>query len=77
MSDRVTYTLNDGVATIALDDGKANALGSGMIADINGALDKAEADGAVVILTGRDGMMSGGFDLKEIGNGPQLSLIHI
>lgn len=74
MSDRVTYTMGDGVATIALDDGKANALGSGMIADINAAFDKAEADGAVVILTGRDGMMSGGFDLKEIGNGPQDSL---
>ena len=74
MTDRVTYNLNDGVATITLDDGKANALGSGMIADINAALDKAEADKAVVILTGRDGMMSGGFDLKEIGNGPQDSL---
>lgn len=74
MSDRLTYTLNDGVATIKMDDGKANALGSVMIADLNDALDKAEADGAVVILTGRDGLMCGGFDLKEMGNGPQDSL---
>ena len=74
MSDRVTYTLNDGVATIKMDDGKANALSSAMIADINAAFDKAEADSAVVILTGRERIMSGGFDLKEIGNGPQAAL---
>jgi len=74
MSDRVSYELNDGVATIKMDDGKANALGSGMIAELNAAFDKAEAEKAVVILTGREGMMSGGFDLKEIGNGPQDSL---
>jgi len=74
MTNRVTYSLDDGVATIKLDDGKANALGSGMIADINAAFDKAETDKAVVILTGREGMMCGGFDLKEIGTGPQDSI---
>ncbi len=71
MSDRVSYNLDNGVATIKLDDGKANALGSTMIDEINAAFDKAEADDAIVVLTGRDGMMSGGFDLKEMGNGPQ------
>ena len=74
MSERVTYSLDGGVATIKLDDGKANALSSSMIGEINAAFDKAEADNAIVILTGRDGMMSGGFDLKEMGDGPQDAL---
>jgi len=70
----VTTTLKDGVAIIALDDGKANALGAQMWADLNAALDEAEAADAIVVITGRDGMMSGGFDLKEMGNGPQDAL---
>lgn len=71
---KVTTTINDGVAVIALDDGKANALGSAMWAELNSAMDDAEAAGAIVVITGRDGMMSGGFDLKEMGDGPQDAL---
>ena len=74
MSSPVSYDFHDGVATIKMDDGKANALGSAMWADLNAALDKAEAENAVVIFTGRDGMFSGGFDLKEMGDGPQDAL---
>ena len=43
---------DDGVAVIRLDNGKVNALSPDMQAEINQALDKAEADGAVVLLTG-------------------------
>ena len=71
---KVTTTINDGVAIIALDDGKANALGSAMWAELNAALDEAEAADAIVVITGREGMMSGGFDLKEMGDGPQDAL---
>ena len=74
MTNKVTYTFDDGVAIIAMDDGKANALGSQMWAELNEALDKAEKDDAIVIITGREGMMSGGFDLKEMGDGPQDAL---
>lgn len=74
MSNKVTTTINDGVCIIALDDGKANALGSVMWAELNAALDAAEEVDAIVIITGRDGMMSGGFDLKEMGDGPQDAL---
>ena len=59
MAGKVTTTLNDGVCIIALDDGKANALGSAIWAELNAALDEAEAADAIVIITGRDGMMSG------------------
>lgn len=69
MSDIVTYTLEDNIATIAMDDGKANVLSTEMIAQLNSALDKAESDGAIVVLTGREGMFSGGFNLKEMQAG--------
>ncbi len=74
MSAKVTTKIDDGIAVITLDDGKANALGSQMWAELNAALDEAEAANAIVIITGRDGMMSGGFDLKEMGDGPQDAL---
>ena len=57
-----------------MDDGKANALGTQTWAELNTAFDKAEKDDAIVILTGRDGVMSGGFDLKEMQAGPQEAL---
>jgi enoyl-CoA hydratase len=65
----VTYAHEGGVATIAMDDAKVNALSPAMQADINAALDRAESDQAVVILTGRSGVFSGGFDLKVLRGG--------
>ena len=59
-----TYELHDGLATIAMDDGKANALSAAMLAELSAAFDRAEADGAVVLLTGRERTFSGGFDLR-------------
>jgi len=65
----VNYHLDDVVATITMDDGKVNALSPAMQAEISKALDQAEADGAVVVLTGRDGVFSAGFDLGVIRGG--------
>ena len=59
-----SYELDDGIATITLDDGKANALSAAMQASIHEQLDRAEADKAVVVLTGRAATLSGGFDLR-------------
>ena len=71
MTDRVTYELEDAVATITLDDGKVNVLSPAMLADIGAALDRAEADHAVVVLAGREGIFSAGFDLTVLrGGGP-------
>jgi enoyl-CoA hydratase len=69
MAELVTYQLEKSVATITLDDGKANALSPVMLTAINAALDRALADKAVVIVTGRSGIFSGGFDLKVMGRG--------
>jgi enoyl-CoA hydratase len=62
----VTYELADGIATITIDDGKANAITEALIAEIRAALDQAEGDGAVVVLAGRPGRFSGGFDLPTL-----------
>jgi enoyl-CoA hydratase len=64
MTDLVSYVFADGVATLTMDDGKANAMGPGMQAALNAAFDRAEADKAIVVLTGRPGVFSGGFDLS-------------
>lgn len=63
---RVTYECDGSIATIRLDDGKVNALSPAMQAEINAALDQAESDRAVVILTGNDKAFSAGFDLSII-----------
>ncbi|AOY86878.1 enoyl-CoA hydratase [Marinobacter salinus] len=70
MTDLVDYQLNDGVATIAIANGKANALSHEVFEALNSALDRAEQDEAVVILTGQPGIFSGGYDLKEMQKGP-------
>ena len=69
MDQLVSYRLLDGVATIVMDDGKVNALSRQMLASVADALDRAAADGAVVVLTGRAGIFSGGFDLKVLRAG--------
>ena len=69
MAARVTYQLTDSIATITMDDGKVNALSSEMLGEINAALDQAVSDRAVVVLTGREGILSAGFDLKVLSAG--------
>lgn len=65
----VDYSLNDGVATVVVNNGKANALSHEVFEELNKALDQAEQDKAVVILTGQPGIFSGGYDLKEMQKG--------
>jgi len=64
------YRNENGIAHILLDDGKVNALGSTSIADVNADLDQVlEEDAAAVIISGRAGIFSAGFDLKELQSG--------
>ena len=70
MGDRTRLEIANGVAWLTLDDGKVNALSTEMLGEIAAALDAAEAAGAVVVLRGRDGMFSAGFDLKTFKKGP-------
>ena len=61
-----TYERTDHVAVVTMDDGKANVFGPDMIACLNRHLDRAAAEAKVVLLTGRPGLFSGGFDLRVI-----------
>jgi enoyl-CoA hydratase len=70
MQDIVTYQHHDGIATITMDDGKANVISVRMLQALNAALDRAQADQAVVVLAGRSGMFSGGFDLSVFKGDP-------
>ena len=69
MAALVSYRLDDSIATITMDDGKVNVLSPRMLAEINAALDRAEADRAVVVLSGRPGVFSAGFDLPLLRAG--------
>lgn len=71
MSELVALDLQDRIATITLNNGKVNAISHEVLAQLNSALDKAEEAGAVVILTGQPGILSGGYDLKTMQAGPQ------
>ncbi len=66
---RVGYAFEEGVATIRMDDGKVNALSPDMLAELNGAFDRAETERAAVLLAGRDGVFSAGFDLRVLRAG--------
>src|SRR5271154_4562413 len=68
-NELATYDLNERIATIAIDDGKVNAFSIPMLKAVHAAFDQAERDEAIVILTGREGYFSAGFDLKVFASG--------
>ena len=65
----VHYSMQDRVATIRIDDGKRNALSPTVLREIYAALDQAESDAAIVIMTGRESVFSAGFDLNVMKRG--------
>ena len=69
MRNLVSYHQAAATATITMDDGKVNALSPQMFGELNSALDQAEAAGVTVILTGREGVFSAGFDLSVLRAG--------
>jgi enoyl-CoA hydratase len=63
--DKVTYSMEDGIARITMDDGKANAMDWRYFEEMGKSMDKAENDRAkLLVITGRPGFFSGGLDLK-------------
>ncbi len=66
----VTTTIEDGVAVVRFDDGKANVLSFAAIDALSAALDRAAAEARAVCLVGREGRMSAGFDLAVMTGGP-------
>lgn len=74
MSNVVSYQTEKNTAIITLDDGKANAVSHVLLEELNEALDKAENDKKLVVLTGRPGKFSAGFDLSIMQESQQAAM---
>lgn len=69
MSDPVTTSTAGDVAVISVDDGKANALSFAVLDGLNAAIDGAEASAKAIVIVGREGKFSAGFDLSVMTGG--------
>ncbi len=70
MTEKIATLKKEGnVSIISLDDGKANVFSPEMSKQINECLDQVATDEGCMIITGREGMFSGGLDLKIIQSG--------
>ena len=64
-----TLSQENDISIIKLDDGKANAFSYEMLCQVNELLTKVPRDSGALVITGREGLFSGGFDLKTLGTG--------
>ena len=71
MSDAVTTTVEDGVAVVRIDDGKANALSVAVLGQLHEALDAATADATALCIVGNGKALSAGFDLSVMTGGAE------
>lgn len=69
--------LHDGLLVLRLDHGKANAISTEVARALLAALERAEQEADAVVLLGRPGMFSGGFDLgvMQQGAGPAREMV--
>ncbi|MDX2090846.1 MAG: crotonase/enoyl-CoA hydratase family protein [Kofleriaceae bacterium] len=67
----VSYSLEDKVAVVTMDDGKANALSQQMIDALLAALARAEQEASALVLAGRADRFCAGFDLRVMMASPQ------
>jgi enoyl-CoA hydratase len=70
MSEPVILELDGDVAVLRLDDGKVNVVSHQVIDLLHAGLDRAEQDAQAVCIVGREGKLSGGFDLTVMAAGP-------
>ena len=66
----VSTTIEDGVAVLRFDDGKANVVSPASIEGLAAGLDRAELEARSVCIVGRPGRFSAGFDLSIMTSGP-------
>ena len=71
MNQFVNYTAENIYAVVTINNGKVNAISHDVIDQLNDALDQAEAADKVVILTGKEGVFSAGYDLKTMTESPE------
>ena len=68
-NELVKLNIDGDVSIITLDDGKANVFSPLMTEAIESLLDQVPQDKGALLITGRSGIFSGGFDLKIISSG--------
>ncbi len=71
------YELKDNIAVISFDNGKANAVNPDFMDAIDTFLDQAHSEADAVVITGRSGMFSAGYDLKILQADPTAGLAMI
>ena len=69
MDSLVNYERDGAVSVLTMDDGKMNVMSCAMLGALNAALDRAQADGTVVLIAGRENVFSAGFDLAVFKQG--------
>lgn len=70
MPDRlVTVRHEDSITILTLDDGKVNVFSPAMANELQECFDRIDPDSGAVVVTGRPGVFSAGFDLKTIASG--------
>ncbi len=70
MADSIaTLSKENDISIIKLDDGKANAFSYDMLSQVNELLTNVPRDSGALVITGREGLFSGGFDLKTLATG--------
>lgn len=60
----ISLSISEDIATIALDDGRANAINPSWMERFLEVFGEAEAGAKAIVIAGREGVFSGGFDLK-------------
>ena len=71
MTSKTFYSVDDGVAVLRLDDGKANAVDYDTLAAVDAAVEDAEQNAGALVIEGREGRFSAGFDLGLVNQGPE------
>jgi len=67
----------DDITILTMDDGKANVFSSAMARRLHECFATLDAESGAVIVTGRPGMLSAGFDLKTIMAGDPAAIGHM
>ena len=65
----MNFRIEEDIAIFEFDDGKVNSIGHELIEQFFWVLDEAESKASALLILGRDGLFSAGFDLKEIEKG--------
>ena len=73
----ITHTQENGAHIIVMDDGKVNALNKEKLDGLVAALAECAKDKAPVVLRGKKGIFSAGFDLKGFAAGAESALAQL